>query len=77
MNEEKAVVTSSDYLYTETVIDPKLSPDQLVLFLKQRKTTGQLVYHLSQGGTQRVVLVEKTKATVPQKEKIRDILGFK
>jgi hypothetical protein len=64
-------------LVTETTLDPSLPPEKLDLFLRTRKTTGQLTYHYTQGGKQRIVLVERTKASEPQKEKIRDILGFK
>ena len=66
--------TSKDSLVTETTVNPELSPEKLVTILRERKTTGQLTFHLSQGGIQKVALTEKTKATDDQSGKIREIL---
>ena len=65
-----------DSLVTDTTIDPRISPETIVDALRRRKTTGQLVFHISQGGIQKVLLTEKTKADDMQAEKIREILGF-
>jgi hypothetical protein len=73
---EDMVKTSVDALVTETTLDPELSPDLVVTLLRVRKTTGQLVFHLSQGGIQKIALVERTKAEGPKAEKIRGILGM-
>ena len=66
---------NSDFLVTETTLDPKLSVEKVVEWLRQRKTTGQLVFHLSQGGVQKVALVEKTKAKKEQREAVRAVIG--
>jgi hypothetical protein len=48
---------------------------KVVAWLRERKATGQLVFHLSQGGVQKVALVEKTKAKDGVREKVRALLG--
>ncbi len=75
MDDEEMVKMNTDFLVTETTVDPKLPVDKVVAWLRARKTTGQLVFHLSQGGVQKVALVERTKAKDGQREKIREVLG--
>lgn len=65
-----------DFLLTETLLDNKTSLDRVIDVLRNRRTTGQLVVHLSEGGTQKIALTEKTKASSSQREKIREILGM-
>lgn len=65
-----------DFLLTETLLDNKTSLDRVIDVLRTRRTTGQLVVHLSEGGTQKIALTEKTKASSSQREKIREILGM-
>ena len=76
MEEQDVVKNNVDSLVTDTTLDPRASADEILAVLKKRKTTGQLVFHLSQGGLQRIALTEKTKANDMQAEKIREILGF-
>jgi hypothetical protein len=76
MDEDDMIKTTNDFLVTETALDPKLAVDRVVTALRKRKTTGQLVFHLSQGGVQKIALVEKTKTVSQEKEKIREILGW-
>jgi len=76
MEDEDMIKTNVDSLLTETTLDPRIPPEVILEKLKKRKTTGQLVFHMTQGGLQRVALTEKTKANDMQAEKIRDILGF-
>lgn len=75
MEDEEMVKANSDFLVTETTVDPKLPVDLVVSWLRQRKVTGQLVFHLSQGGVQKVALVERTKSPEGKREKVREILG--
>jgi hypothetical protein len=75
MEDEEMAVANSDYLVTETTLDPKISVDAVVSHLRARKVTGQLVFHLSQGGVQKVALVERTKATMKERKLVRELLG--
>ena len=74
MDDEKMVKKNTDFLVTESTIDPKLPVDTVVSHLRSRKVTGQLVFHLSQGGVQKGALIEKTSAG-SKREKVREILG--
>jgi hypothetical protein len=50
MEDQDMAVGNSDFLVTETSIDTKLPVDAVVAHLRNRRVTGQLVFHLSQGG---------------------------
>lgn len=67
-------IGNRDFLVTETEVDPKIPVPAVVEHLRRRKVTGQLVFHLSQGGIQKVALVEKSRAKAGQREKLRAIL---
>jgi hypothetical protein len=76
MDAEEVVKVNVDFLVTETTVDPRIPVDKVVAWLRERKATGQLVFHLSQGGIQKVALTEKTKAAEGKREKVREILGI-
>jgi hypothetical protein len=76
MTIDNLIRTNVDFLLTETLLDNKTSLDRVIDVLRTRRTTGQLVVHLSEGGTQKIALTEKTKASSSQREKIREILGM-
>jgi hypothetical protein len=75
MEDQDMAVGNSDFLVTETSIDKTLPVDAVVDHLRKRRVTGQLVFHLNQGGVSKVALVERTKARDGQREKIREILN--
>lgn len=75
MEDEEMVKVNVDFLSTETTVDPLIPVDKIVAWLRQRKATGQLVFHLSQGGVQKIALTEKTKVVDGKREAIRSILG--
>ena len=77
MNEEDLIKTNTDFLLTETTfVDGKIAPETVLKVVRDRKTTGELTIHLSQGGIQRIVLKEKTRANESQRDKVRQILGM-
>jgi predicted protein tyrosine phosphatase len=47
-------------LVSETHFSPPCTVENLIHFLRQQKTTGQLVIHFHMGGIQRISLLEKT-----------------
>lgn len=73
--EDEVVKINKDFLLTETTVDPKIPVDVVMQWLRSHKKTGQLVVDISQGGTQRVALLEKTKAPEGVRDKIRKLLG--
>jgi uncharacterized protein YifN (PemK superfamily) len=77
MREDDLIRTNTDYLLTETTfVDGKIPPETVLKVVRERKTTGELTVHLSQGGIQKIVLKEKTRASETQRDKIREILGM-
>lgn len=73
--EDEVVKINKDFLVTETTVDPKIPVGVVLEWLRSQKKTGQLVVDISQGGTQRVSLLEKTKAPDGVREKIRKLIG--
>lgn len=75
--EDDLIKTNADFLLTETTfVDGKIPPETVLKVVRDRKTTGELTVHLSQGGIQKIVLKEKTRATESQRERIREILDM-
>lgn len=74
MREDDLIRTNVDFLLTETVLDTTIPAADVIAVLRRRKTTGHVTIHLSQGGIQKIVLSEKTRATDIQSEKIREVL---
>ena len=75
MSAQPLVEKNTEYLITESVLRQKISFDQLMAILRGRRTTGQLTIELLDGGVRMMKLTEKTKASEPQREKIREILA--
>ena len=72
---DELIRTNIDYLVTETTLDPNAPVEQVVTAIRERKTTGRLIFDLSQGGIQKVSLTERTKTGAARK-KIRQTLGM-
>ncbi len=72
---EARIVTNTDYVVTETTFEARQSIAEIVQLLRARKTTGQFIIHLSQGGIQKIALTEKTK-TGSASTPIRRIMGW-
>ena len=68
----------SDYFVTETIFNSGTTLSEVEQFLKNRKTTGKITTerNMSQGGSQTVKVVERTKLTVSQSEHMRQLLGW-
>ena len=75
MEDEEMAIGNRDFLVTETEVDPKIPVTAVVEHLRRRKVTGQLVFHMSQGGIQKVALMERTKVQDAKREDVREILG--
>jgi hypothetical protein len=75
MEDEEMVKVNVDFMVTETTVDPRVPVDKVVAWLRERKATGQLVFHLSQGGVQKVALTEKTKIVDGKRELARGVAG--
>lgn len=78
MEEEGLDGMLQDYFVTETVFDANVSLETITNFLRKRRTTGKIIteQNMSQGGSQTVKVVERTKLSDEQAEKIRLILDM-
>lgn len=67
-----------DYFVTETVFNSGHTISDVEQYLKNRKTTGKITVerNMSQGGSQTVKVIERTKVNDAQSDKIRSILGW-
>lgn len=67
-----------DYFVTETIFNSGTTLSTVEEFLKNRKTTGKITTerNMSQGGSQTVKVIERTKLNDEQSERIREILGW-
>ncbi len=68
----------ADYFVTETIFNSGSTIADLEDFLKARKTTGRITVerNMSQGGSQTVKVIERTRVASAQSEKIRAFLGW-
>jgi hypothetical protein len=53
-----------------------VSIEKLISVVRSQRTTGQLTLSLKEGGIRTIVLIERTRATSPERDKIREILGM-
>lgn len=67
-----------DYFVTETVFNSGHTISDVEQYLRNRKTTGKITVerNMSQGGSQTVKVIERTKVNDAQSDKIRSILGW-
>ena len=68
----------TDFFVTETIFNSGTTLSEVEEFLKNRKTTGKITTerNMSQGGSQTVKVVERTKISDAQSRQIRAILGW-
>lgn len=76
IDEEKIVASNHDFLVTDTTVDIRIPPHTLLDYLRKRRTTGDLIFRLNQGGVRQIVVSEKTKATEEQRDAIRKIFDM-
>jgi hypothetical protein len=78
MSETELEGELQDYFVTETVFNSGHSITDIEQYLKNRKTTGKITVerNMSQGGSQTVKVIERTKIDDSVSEKIRALLGW-
>jgi len=73
-NDNELIEQNTDYFVTTTTIKRTISIERLMTLLRARKTTGDLCFHMIDGGIRRIELNERTKATEEERDRIREIL---
>lgn len=77
INDEEMVMSEKDYVITETVLNPKASPEEIHSFLKRHRLTGHTTTtHMRQGGVQNIVVTQRTLASPSKREKIKELLDI-
>ena len=76
IRDEDMIVDSKDFLVTESLMNPKATPDEIKAFLRRTRTTGKVVTDYRMGGVQTVLLTEKTPASERQEAEIRAAMGM-
>jgi len=74
--EDEMIEGNQDFFVTESTINKKVLPEDLLCTLRARKMTGRVEFHYNQGGLRRIVVVETTAANERQRDKIRQALGM-
>ena len=67
-----------DYIVTETIFNSGSTVADIEAFLKKRKTTGKIIVerNMSQGGSQTIKVIERTRLKDGEAEKVRSVLGW-
>jgi len=67
-----------DYIVTETIFNSGSTVSDIEAFLKKRKTTGKIIVerNMSQGGSQTIKVIERTRLKDGEAEKVREVLGW-
>lgn len=67
-------MSETTYLLTETQIRRNISADEILRYLKTRRTTGVVTFNLVEGGVRSITIGERTKPTREPSE-IYSVLG--
>ena len=66
-----------DFLLTETPVDPKADVSALLAYIRFNRQTGDLVFHIIEGGIRDITFEEKTQAKSERsRRKMRELLGM-
>lgn len=76
LSDEDVVMENRDFLVTESVISPKVSPSDLLSWMRDNRKTGDIRWIVSNGGVQHAILSEKTKVPDAKRVEIRHALGM-
>lgn len=75
MNTQSAVLNNSEIVVTETLLRVTVPANRIVEILRENRVTGQLTFHMIEGGVRSVVLTARRNSIENQAERIVEILG--
>lgn len=75
MKPESYVLKNSEITVTETLLRVSVPAGVVVDVLRENRITGQLTFHMIEGGVRSVVLTARRNSVENQAEKIVEILG--
>lgn len=71
---DNVIETNRDYFLTTTTIRTSVALDTLFRILRERRTSGDLCFHLNKGGVRRIELSERKPLTEKKADEVRDVL---
>lgn len=74
LRDEDVVIENRDFLVTESTLNPKVGPSEVLAWMRDNHKTGSI--QMNQGGVRSAVLVEKTKIPEGQRVAVRSLLGM-
>ena len=74
MKSESYVQQNSEFVVTETLLKVNVPADRIVDVLREHRITGQLTFHMIEGGVRSVMLTARRKSSENPAEKIQEIL---
>ncbi len=77
IREEEMLIKTDDYFVSESHLNPRATFQEITAFLKKRKAKGVMTCTVNEGGTQGVLIVERTKLNDRRSESVREVLENK
>lgn len=74
LSDEDVVMENRDFLVTESTLNPKVPPSDILAWMRDNRKTGDI--RMNQGGVRGAVLCEKTKIPEGQRLAVRHLLGM-
>lgn len=74
MKAEGFVQNNAEFVVTETLLRVNIPADRIVEVLRENRITGQLTFHMIEGGVRSVMLTARRKNIENETEKIVEIL---
>lgn len=74
MSAEGFVLNNSEVVVTETLLRVNVAADRIVDVLRENRVTGQLTFHMIEGGVRSVKLTARRNSSENETEKIVEIL---
>jgi hypothetical protein len=76
VSDEEMIVSTTDFIVTESVLNAKASAADIASFMRRMKTTGKLTYETQQGGVRTIVVIERTKLAGNVSKSVRRMIGM-
>lgn len=74
MKAEGFVINNNEIVVTETLLRATVPANRIIDALRENRVTGQLTFHLIEGGVRSVMLTARRNSAEDQGEKIAEIL---
>jgi len=76
MSEDEMIESATDYFVTESVLDVRAAPGEIVRLARLRKMTASITFHINEGGLAKIVVTQKTKLNAKNANATRKVIGM-